>query len=143
MQAPVRIDEYGEAWVVIDGIETKVPSIKQARATLARQDAVRLKIRADLDALGIRDKTEKVEITLEDGSKDTVELLPPGAANVLQIGNFETAEALQINADHAQRKLDEAERLRALAAERKRLAARPPLTKIRDAIMSFLRKDKP
>ena len=89
-QAPVQVDEYGESWVVIDGVETKVPNLKAARELLDQQDATRKKIRADLDATGVRDRTEQVEITLDDGTKTTVELLPMGdsGANIMQIGGF-------------------------------------------------------
>jgi hypothetical protein len=78
MHTQNAIDEYGEHWVTIDGIETKAPSIKAARELLVRQDALRVQIRADLDALGVRDTTERIEITLEDGTKTEVDLIPAG-----------------------------------------------------------------
>lgn len=109
VQAQREIDEYGEEWVVIDGIETKVPRIKAAQHLLTVQDDQRAAIRRDLDALGVRDRTEKVEITLDDGTVTEVDLLPPGnsGANVLQIGKFSDPVGLQIEAAHAQAKANE------------------------------------
>lgn len=141
------IDEYGEQWMMIDGVETKVPKIKQARALLAKQDAVRVEIRKELDERGIRDRTEQVEITLEDGSKTTVELLPPGdlGANCLQIGNFANERDLFERAAREQAKLDstraEETRAQERAVEDARLKARSPLVKIRDGVLRFLRKE--
>lgn len=85
MHAQTERDEYNEQWVMIDGIETKVPSIAAAKVLLAKQDAVRVEIRAALDETGIREKTVLEEITLEDGTKATVELIPPALADVFQI----------------------------------------------------------
>lgn len=51
----IKFDEYGEGWIMLDGIETKVPSIVAAKELLARQDATRVQIRADLDAQGLRE----------------------------------------------------------------------------------------
>jgi len=79
-----HIDEFGETWVTIDGIETKVPSIAAAKVLLAKQDGVRVAIRAALDETGIRDKTITEEIMV-DGEKVTVELVPPALADVFQI----------------------------------------------------------
>jgi hypothetical protein len=103
-QAPASVDEFGEQWIMLDGVETKVPDIKMARKLLAQQDAVRIQIREDLDALGVRDRTELVEITLDDGTKTTIEMLPPGdhGANILQIGGFPDAKGLFENAEKAQ-----------------------------------------
>lgn len=74
------VDEYNEQWVMIDGIETKVANLEAAKKLLTRQDSVRVQIRADLDELGIRDQTVLEEITLEDGTKTTVAMLPLGAS---------------------------------------------------------------
>lgn len=102
------VDNYGERWVVIDGVDTKVANLAAAKALLTKQDAVRVQIRADLDAQGIRDKTVQQEITLEDGTKTTVEMLPPGdaGANVLQFNmdptpaNIALAEQKRIKQEH-------------------------------------------
>jgi hypothetical protein len=146
-QAPVHVDGFGEAWVVIDGIETKVPNIKAARALLAQQDALRVKIRADLDERGIRfnpdgtDREEQVEITLEDGTKTTVGLLKPGDANYLQMELFPDLPGLIQNADAAQAKEDYAGAVAAAVAEHRRLTSRTICTKILDVVVGFLRKD--
>lgn len=144
VRAPYHVDEYGEAWVVIDGIETKCPSIAAARKLCAAQDATRVQIRADLDALGIRDRTEKVEITLEDGTKDIVELLAPGdaGANVLQIGSFPDAPGLFQNAAAASTLADRIESEARAAARRAQRVARTPLQKLRDAVMSLLKGNR-
>jgi len=84
VHAQTERDEYNEQWVMIDGIETKVPSIAAAKALLAKQDGVRVAIRAALDETGIRDKTVTEAITV-DGEKVTVELVPPALADVFQI----------------------------------------------------------
>jgi hypothetical protein len=88
-----HVDSCGETWIVLDGIETKVPSIKAARILLAKQDALRIDIRAELDKTGIRDQTVQESLVIDgvvqkddEGNPVTVEMLPPGAANVLQIG---------------------------------------------------------
>ena len=88
----IKYDNYGEAWVVIDGIETKVPSIAAAKELLARQDATRMQIRADLDATGIRDKTVKETIMI-DGEEVEVEMVPMGLSGVFQVGTGLTSES--------------------------------------------------
>jgi len=138
------VDEYGESWVVLDGVETKVPSVKQAKSLLRQQDVVREKIRAALDESGVRDRTEQVEITLDDGTKTFVELLAPGdaGANVLQIGGFPDAPGLLVNATRVQQKWDALEVAKQRTAEHIRLAARSPLQKVRDAITSLLKGNR-
>lgn len=84
VHAHAERDEYNEQWVVIDGIETKVPSIAAAQALCAKQDAVRVAIRAALDETGIRDKTVKETIII-DGESVEVELVPPALSDVFQI----------------------------------------------------------
>lgn len=148
--APIHIDEYGEAWAVIDGIETKIPRIAAAKALLAKQDRVRMQIRADLDATGIRECTEQVQLTIEgkpqfdsDGEPIMVEMLPAGdgGANVLQIGNFPDAEGLMLNAAAAQSRNERAAADEAARVEHERLQTRTPLQKIRDRIVGLFRKD--
>jgi hypothetical protein len=138
------VDEYGESWIMIDGVETKVPNIKRAKALLRQQDVVREKIRAALDETGVRDRTEQVEITLDDGTKTTVELLRSGdaGANVLQIGGFPDAEGLVQNAARVQERADASEAEKQRAIGRARLAARSPLKKLRDAIASLLKGNR-
>lgn len=103
--APVHVDSYGETWIMLDGVETKVPNVRAARALLKHQDKVREQIRADMDALGLRfnpdgtDREEQVEITLDDGTKTTVGLMKPGDANYLQIETFPDAEGLFVLAE--------------------------------------------
>jgi len=139
------IDEFGEEWVVIDGIETKIPSIAAAQVLLVKQDAVREEIRAYLDAHGIRDRTEKVKVTLDDGTETEIDMLPPGdaGANILQIGSFPDAAGLFENAARAQAQADTADAELERVRERARLKLRSPLIKIRDAIFGLLRKDAP
>lgn len=138
------VDEYGESWVIIDGVETKVPNVKQAKSLLKQQDVVREKIRAALDETGVRDRTEQVEITLDDGTKTTVELLAPGdaGANVLQIGGFPDAAGLIQNATRAGEQADASEAERQRAVGRARLAARSPFQKLRDAFASLLKGNR-
>jgi len=71
------VDEYGDTWAIVDGIETKVAYTNPV-ALLKRQDGVRVEIRAALDETGIRDKSKFDE---ELG----YEVLPPGACDVFQI----------------------------------------------------------
>lgn len=147
-QAPAYVDSFGETWVMIDGIETKVPSLKAARALLAAQDATRVQIRADMDALGLRDLDQQEQLVVDgvpqvdaDGEPITVGLLPPGDANYMQIGEFPDAEGLIRNAEAAQARLEKQAADEAAAAEHARLAARPPLTAVLDSIKSLFRKD--
>ena len=74
----IVIDEFGEEWMMIDGVETKLPSIKKAIAQMKLCDETRVKIRADLDAAGLRDNVVETEITLEDGTTTTVSMHKPG-----------------------------------------------------------------
>ena len=78
------VDEYGDTWAIVDGIETKV-AYSNPVALIKRQDGVRVEIRKGLDELGIRDRTVKETITV-DGQQVEVEMLPPGdgGANILQ-----------------------------------------------------------
>lgn len=71
-------DEYNETWMMIDGVETKVPSIAAAQALCAKQDGIRVAIRAALDETGIREKSVFNE---ELG----YEVLPIGTCGVFQI----------------------------------------------------------
>ena len=77
------VDDSGDTWAIVDGVETKIAYANPV-ALMKRQDGVRVEIRKALDETGIREKTVFQEITLEDGTKAVVELLPPGDANVLQ-----------------------------------------------------------
>lgn len=142
-----RIDEFGEEWVVIDGIETKVPSVAAAKALCARQDAIRVKIRADLDEKGLRfnpdgsDREEQVEITLDDGTVTTVGLMKLGDdANYMQIGEFPDAPGLFANAQKAQDAADAKAKAEKQQTMRE-ATARSPLAKIRDTVMGFLGKE--
>jgi hypothetical protein len=97
-QASHFVDQYGETWVVIDGIETKVANIKQAQVLLTQQDKMRLDIRARLDEMGIRDMTEKTTgnpetdyVDPETGEVEGVELLPPSMAGGLLIPGLDMA----------------------------------------------------
>jgi len=88
------VDDHGDTW---DETGTIKIGFRDPLVVLSEQDALRDKIREDLDVLGIRDRTEKVEITLADGTKDTVELLPAGplGADILQFGEPENEAARQ------------------------------------------------
>ena len=88
----------------------------------------------------------EVEITLDDGTKTTIELLPPGLANYMQIGTFPDYPGLVKNAEKAQDEADQ--KLAKQRAYEERLAehakakARGPLGKIKDAVMGLFGKDK-
>ena len=87
------VDEYGDTWVTIDGIETKVGSIKQARKQLQYFDDMRKDIREKLDAEGIRDMVVEETITV-DGVATTISVLPPDIAKqVHYIDEFEGTPA--------------------------------------------------
>lgn len=141
-------DAYGEEWVVIDGIETKVPRLKQARALLERQDKVREEIRAELDALGLRETVE-TEMMI-DGELVTVQLLPKGdtGANALQIGKFPDAPGLFKAAEDAdakrERDLQDAHIAAVLEARKNeswfKRKNRTWMTRLKDGIETVLRK---
>jgi len=144
------IDEYGEAWIMLDGIETKCPSIEAANRLCAHQDAVRVQIRADLDAVGARESLGEEPLII-DGKpvleeNDKGEMVPVMTQitnpNVLQIANFPDGETLIANAQAVQDQADREAADEAARVEHAHLAARTPIEKIRDGIKSLFRKDK-
>jgi hypothetical protein len=91
-QAPVHVDEYGESWMMIDGVETKVTSRKIAEAQLVKQDKVRVEIRTELDRLGLRDNMEEIQCVIDgvpqvdgDGEPVMISLVQPARAQYMQI----------------------------------------------------------
>lgn len=160
-QASHFVDEYGDTWVVIDGIETKVANVAQAKILLAQQDKTRLDIRARLDEMGIRDMTERVTgnsetdyVDPETGEVEGVELLPPSiAAGLLIPGiniptpNGDTVEAARVRASEPTLADDATpeERLEALReqARRETQARYTPKTttfaRIKARVLEFLR----
>ena len=82
-----EVDEFGDTWV--DGVKV---AFRNPSAVLKEHDATRVRIRADLDKTGIRDRTK----TYFNEAGESYELLPPGdaGANVLQFNMDPTLENL-------------------------------------------------
>lgn len=80
------VDAYGDTWQDIDGIETKV-GYRNPVKVLKEHDTVRIRIRADLNAAGLR------ETVTVDGPDGPVQMLPPElAGKAFQFGMTPTSE---------------------------------------------------